>query len=132
MGAVRVNGDFSCGRSCKSRPTAMSPASPEARSAESERAWWTLVMAAASIRSDTVYTSDVDDLERLLELFPGAGSNRCEGPPIPSSGTAHITSDGERRGSGEKTDAKAARPDDTDHLCGRVFRVRADLPGARR
>jgi hypothetical protein len=30
-----------------------------------------LVMAAASIRSDTVYTSDVDDLERLLEVFPG-------------------------------------------------------------
>jgi hypothetical protein len=29
-----------------------------------------LVMAAASIRSDTVYTSDVDDLERLLEIFP--------------------------------------------------------------
>jgi len=30
-----------------------------------------LVMAAASIRSDTVYTSDVDDLERLLDVFPG-------------------------------------------------------------
>jgi hypothetical protein len=30
-----------------------------------------LVMAAASIHSDTVYTSDVDDLERLLEVFPG-------------------------------------------------------------
>ena len=29
-----------------------------------------LVMAAASIRSDTVYTSDLDDLERLLEVFP--------------------------------------------------------------
>jgi hypothetical protein len=28
-------------------------------------------MAAASIRSDTVYTSDVDDLERLLDVFPG-------------------------------------------------------------
>jgi hypothetical protein len=30
-----------------------------------------LVMAAASVRSDTVYTTDVDDLERLLEVFPG-------------------------------------------------------------
>jgi len=30
-----------------------------------------LVMAAASIRSDTVYTCDVDDLERLLDVFPG-------------------------------------------------------------
>lgn len=29
-----------------------------------------LVMAAASIRSDTVYTSDVGDLEQLLEVFP--------------------------------------------------------------
>jgi hypothetical protein len=29
-----------------------------------------LVMAAASIRSDTVYTSDVDDLERFVEVFP--------------------------------------------------------------
>lgn len=29
-----------------------------------------LVMAAASIRSDTVYTSDVGDLEHLLEVFP--------------------------------------------------------------
>lgn len=29
-----------------------------------------LVMAAASIHSDTVYTSDVDDLERLLDVFP--------------------------------------------------------------
>jgi hypothetical protein len=29
-----------------------------------------LVMAAASIRCDTVYTSDVDDLEQLLEIFP--------------------------------------------------------------
>src|SRR5262245_21280178 len=29
-----------------------------------------LLMAAASIRSDTVYTSDMDDLERLLEVFP--------------------------------------------------------------
>jgi hypothetical protein len=29
-----------------------------------------LVMAAASIHSDTVYTSDVEDLERLLEIFP--------------------------------------------------------------
>jgi hypothetical protein len=27
-------------------------------------------MAAASIRSDTVYTSDVDDMQRLLEVFP--------------------------------------------------------------
>src|SRR5262245_54549990 len=30
-----------------------------------------LVMAAASIHGDTVYTSDVEDLERLLEVFPG-------------------------------------------------------------
>ena len=29
-----------------------------------------LVMAAASIRSDTVYTSDLKNLERLLEVFP--------------------------------------------------------------
>jgi hypothetical protein len=29
-----------------------------------------LVMAAASLRSDTVYTSDLGDLERLLEVFP--------------------------------------------------------------
>ena len=29
-----------------------------------------LVVAAASIHGDTVYTSDVDDLERLLEIFP--------------------------------------------------------------
>ena len=29
-----------------------------------------LVMAAASIRSDTVYTSDLGDLQRLLEVFP--------------------------------------------------------------
>jgi len=29
-----------------------------------------LVMAAASIRGDTVYTSDMKDLERLLEVFP--------------------------------------------------------------
>ena len=29
-----------------------------------------LVMAAASIRSDTVYTSDPGDLQRLLEVFP--------------------------------------------------------------
>jgi predicted nucleic acid-binding protein len=29
-----------------------------------------LVVAAASIRGDTVYTSDLDDLERLLEIFP--------------------------------------------------------------
>jgi predicted nucleic acid-binding protein len=29
-----------------------------------------LIMAAASIRSDTVYTSDLGDLERLLEMFP--------------------------------------------------------------
>jgi predicted nucleic acid-binding protein len=29
-----------------------------------------LVMAAASIRSDIVYTSDVGDLEQLLEVFP--------------------------------------------------------------
>lgn len=30
-----------------------------------------LVMAAASVRGDTVYTSDVDDLERLAAVFPG-------------------------------------------------------------
>jgi hypothetical protein len=30
-----------------------------------------LVMAAASIRGDTVYTSDPEDLRRLLEVFPG-------------------------------------------------------------
>ena len=29
-----------------------------------------LVMAAASIRSDTVYTSDLGDLSRLLDVFP--------------------------------------------------------------
>jgi predicted nucleic acid-binding protein len=29
-----------------------------------------LVMAAASIRSDTVYTSDLGDLQRLLDVFP--------------------------------------------------------------
>jgi hypothetical protein len=29
-----------------------------------------LVMAAASIRGDTVYTSDLKDLVRLLEVFP--------------------------------------------------------------
>ncbi|TMQ04553.1 MAG: hypothetical protein E6J91_43165 [Deltaproteobacteria bacterium] len=29
-----------------------------------------LVMAAASLRCDTVYTSDLGDLERLLEVFP--------------------------------------------------------------
>ena len=29
-----------------------------------------LVMAAASVRSDTVYTSDLKDLARLLEVFP--------------------------------------------------------------
>jgi len=29
-----------------------------------------LVMAAASIRGDTVYTSDLGDLEQLLEVFP--------------------------------------------------------------
>ena|SRR5258708_39194149 len=29
-----------------------------------------LVMACASIRGDTVYTSDLDDLERLLAVFP--------------------------------------------------------------
>lgn len=29
-----------------------------------------LVMAAASIRSDTIYTSDLGDLEQLLEVFP--------------------------------------------------------------
>ena len=27
-------------------------------------------MAAASLRGDTVYTSDLGDLERLLEVFP--------------------------------------------------------------
>jgi predicted nucleic acid-binding protein len=30
-----------------------------------------LVMAAASVRGDTVYTSDTDDLDRLLDEFPG-------------------------------------------------------------
>jgi hypothetical protein len=29
-----------------------------------------LVMAAASIHGDTVYTSDVGDLEQLLDAFP--------------------------------------------------------------
>jgi hypothetical protein len=29
-----------------------------------------LVMAAASIRSDTVYTSDLGELQRLLDVFP--------------------------------------------------------------
>jgi len=29
-----------------------------------------LVMAAASLRSDLVYTSDMEDMERLLEVFP--------------------------------------------------------------
>jgi predicted nucleic acid-binding protein len=29
-----------------------------------------LVMAAASLRSDTVYTSDLGDLTRLLDVFP--------------------------------------------------------------
>jgi predicted nucleic acid-binding protein len=29
-----------------------------------------LVMAAASLRSDTVYTSDIGDLTRLLDVFP--------------------------------------------------------------
>jgi hypothetical protein len=29
-----------------------------------------LVMAAASVRGDTVYTSDLKDLARLLEVFP--------------------------------------------------------------
>ena len=29
-----------------------------------------LVMAAASVRSDTVYTSDLGDLQRLLDVFP--------------------------------------------------------------
>jgi len=29
-----------------------------------------LVMAAASIRGDTVYTSELKDLERLREVFP--------------------------------------------------------------
>jgi len=30
-----------------------------------------LVMAAASIRGDTVYTSDLGDLEHLRDVFPG-------------------------------------------------------------
>ncbi len=30
-----------------------------------------LVMASASIRGDTVYTSDLPDLERLRQVFPG-------------------------------------------------------------
>jgi predicted nucleic acid-binding protein len=35
-----------------------------------------LVMAAASVRNDTVYTSDFGDLERLLEVFPGVELER--------------------------------------------------------
>jgi hypothetical protein len=41
-----------------------------------------LVMAAASIRSDTVYTSDLRDLERLLDVFPDVRLERvraCDG-----------------------------------------------------
>jgi predicted nucleic acid-binding protein len=30
-----------------------------------------LLMAAASLRGDTVYTSDLDDLDRLRAVFPG-------------------------------------------------------------
>lgn len=30
-----------------------------------------MVMASASLLGDTVYTSDLPDLERLLEVFPG-------------------------------------------------------------
>ncbi len=29
-----------------------------------------LVMASASVRGDTVYTADIDDFERLREVFP--------------------------------------------------------------
>jgi predicted nucleic acid-binding protein len=36
-----------------------------------------LVMAAASIRSDTVYTSDLKDLARLLEVFPDVRIERA-------------------------------------------------------
>jgi hypothetical protein len=35
-----------------------------------------LVMASASLRSDTVYTSDVKDLERLLDVFPSVQLER--------------------------------------------------------
>jgi hypothetical protein len=35
-----------------------------------------LVMASASIRGDTVYTSDMQDLEGLLEVFPGVHLER--------------------------------------------------------
>jgi hypothetical protein len=35
-----------------------------------------LVMASASIRGDTVYTSDTKDLEALLEVFPGVHLER--------------------------------------------------------
>jgi hypothetical protein len=36
-----------------------------------------LVMAAASLRGDTVYTSDFDDLTRLLEVFPDVRLERA-------------------------------------------------------
>lgn len=35
-----------------------------------------LVMASASLRGDVVYTSDVDDLERLREVFPNVQLER--------------------------------------------------------
>jgi hypothetical protein len=35
-----------------------------------------LVMASASLRGDTVYTSDMDDLARLREVFPGVELER--------------------------------------------------------
>jgi predicted nucleic acid-binding protein len=35
-----------------------------------------LVMASASLRGDTVYTSDMSDLERLREVFPGVELER--------------------------------------------------------
>jgi hypothetical protein len=47
------------------------PASPERRWVALVLAFVdALVMAAASIHSDTVHTSDVADLERLLDVFP--------------------------------------------------------------
>ena len=35
-----------------------------------------LVMASASLRGDTVYTSDMDDMTRLREVFPGVEIER--------------------------------------------------------
>jgi hypothetical protein len=36
-----------------------------------------LVMASASLRGDTVYTSDMDDLARLQEIFPSVQLERA-------------------------------------------------------